>query len=48
MAPTQVLARQHYEDLKALVEPLGFKAVYLGGACLLYTSMGFLRESWLA
>ena len=32
MAPTQVLARQHYEDLKALVEPLGFKAVYLGGA----------------
>lgn len=32
MAPTQVLARQHYEDLCKLVEPLGLCAVYLGGA----------------
>lgn len=32
MAPTQVLAQQHYLDLKKLVEPLGFKTVYLGGA----------------
>lgn len=24
MAPTQVLAKQHYEDLKSLVEPLGY------------------------
>ena len=32
MAPTQVLARQHYEDLKNLVEPLGYKVVFLGGS----------------
>lgn len=32
MAPTQVLARQHYEDLKALVEPLGYKVAFLGGS----------------
>lgn len=31
MAPTQVLARQHYEDLKDLVEPMGYKVVFLGG-----------------
>lgn len=32
MAPTQVLARQHYEDLVALVEPLGFRVGYFGGS----------------
>lgn len=30
MAPTQVLARQHYEDLNALLAPHGYEAVYLG------------------
>ncbi len=30
MAPTQVLARQHYEELRRLTEPLGFKTVFLG------------------
>lgn len=30
MAPTQVLAKQHYEDLKGLVEPYGYSVVYLG------------------
>lgn len=29
MAPTQVLAHQHMEDLKALVEPYGYKVAYL-------------------
>lgn len=29
MAPTQVLAKQHYEDLDALVSPLGYHVVYL-------------------
>lgn len=29
MAPTQVLAKQHYLDLKALVEPLGYQVAYL-------------------
>lgn len=29
MAPTQVLAQQHWEDLKALVEPYGFTVAYL-------------------
>lgn len=32
MAPTQVLARQHYTDLQALVEPLGYKVGFLGGS----------------
>ena len=31
MAPTQVLARQHYDDLKALMEPFGYTVAYLGG-----------------
>ena len=30
MAPTQVLARQHYADMTALFEPLGVKVTYLG------------------
>lgn len=30
MAPTQVLALQHYEELTRLAEPLGFKTVFLG------------------
>lgn len=30
MAPTKVLAKQHYENLKELVEPLGYKVVFLG------------------
>lgn len=30
MAPTQVLARQHYEDLQNLVSKHGYKVVYLG------------------
>lgn len=30
MAPTQVLAKQHYEDLKTLVEPFGCSVEYLG------------------
>lgn len=30
MAPTQVLARQHYEDITSMLEPFGLKAVYLG------------------
>lgn len=29
MAPTQVLAQQHWEDLKTLVEPLGYTVAYL-------------------
>lgn len=29
MAPTQVLAQQHWEDLKALVEPFGYTVAYL-------------------
>lgn len=32
MAPTQVLAYQHYLDLCKLAEPCGFKVVYLGGS----------------
>lgn len=30
MAPTQVLARQHYDTLAPMAEKFGFKAVYLG------------------
>lgn len=30
MAPTQVLAKQHYEDLRMLVEPFGCVVEYLG------------------
>lgn len=30
MAPTLVLARQHYEDLSALAEPFGVSVVWLG------------------
>lgn len=30
MAPTQVLARQHYADLSALVNPFCYEAAYLG------------------
>lgn len=30
MAPTQVLARQHYEDVAAIMEPYGIKVAYLG------------------
>lgn len=30
MAPTQVLAKQHYEGLRELVEPLGYTVEYLG------------------
>lgn len=30
MAPTQVLARQHYESLQEIVGPMGFTTVYLG------------------
>ena len=29
MAPTQVLARQHYEELRDLVEPIGFHVAFL-------------------
>lgn len=29
MAPTQILAGQHYEDLKAIAEPLGYQVAYL-------------------
>lgn len=32
MAPTQVLAQQHYNELKKLVEPLGFTVAFLGGS----------------
>lgn len=31
MAPTQVLAQQHYEELKRLVEPHGIKVAFFGG-----------------
>ena len=31
MAPTQVLAKQHYEDFSNLVAPFGLKTVLLGG-----------------
>lgn len=31
MAPTLVLARQHYEELTALAEPLGIRVVWLSG-----------------
>lgn len=30
MAPTQVLAQQHYEEISRLTAPLGFKTVFLG------------------
>lgn len=30
MAPTQILARQHYDDISAMVEQLGIKVAYLG------------------
>ena len=32
MAPTQVLARQHYDDLQKLMAPLGYRVAYLGGS----------------
>lgn len=32
MAPTQVLARQHYDDLVSLMAPLGRRVVFLGGS----------------
>ena len=32
MAPTQVLARQHYEEISGIVGHLGYKAAYLGGS----------------
>ena len=32
MAPTEVLARQHYENAKALLEPLGMKVGLLSGS----------------
>lgn len=31
MAPTGVLAKQHYEELKSYVEPMGLSCVYLAG-----------------
>lgn len=31
MAPTNVLAKQHYEEMKGYLEPLGFKVVFLSG-----------------
>lgn len=31
MAPTGVLAKQHYTELKSYVEPMGLKCVYLSG-----------------
>lgn len=31
MAPTQILAKQHFDDLRALTEPLGIRAAYAGG-----------------
>ena len=31
VAPTQVLARQHYEEVKKIVEPLGITVSFLGG-----------------
>lgn len=34
MAPTQVLAQQHYDELVKLVEPLGMNVVLLGGTKL--------------
>lgn len=34
MAPTQILAKQHYEDLCALCEPLGIQVAFVGGGKL--------------
>ena len=31
MAPTEILAEQHYFNIKALVEPRGLRAVFLKG-----------------
>jgi len=31
MAPTGILARQHYEELKSYVEPMGLKVAFLSG-----------------
>lgn len=31
MAPTSVLAKQHYEELRSMTSHLGFETVYLGG-----------------
>lgn len=31
MAPTLVLAQQHYKELREMAEPLGFKVAFLGG-----------------
>lgn len=33
MAPTEILARQHYNDISKLFEPLGIKTVLLTGNC---------------
>ena len=34
MAPTQVLARQHYEELCRLVEPIGLNVAFFGGQAM--------------
>ena len=34
MAPTQVLAQQHYDELKKLVEPHGMKVAFFGGTTM--------------
>ena len=44
MAPTQVLARQHYEDLKNLVEPFGIRVAFLGGKMKKSEEKEILRE----
>lgn len=34
MAPTQVLAQQHCDELRRLVEPIGMKVAFFGGAAM--------------
>lgn len=44
MAPTQVLARQHYEEMSAMLQPLGIHVVYLGSELKAKEKAKTLRE----
>ena len=45
MAPTQILAQQHYEDLVKLVEPYGIEVAFVSGQCLRKAEQTALQES---
>ena len=44
MAPTQILAKQHYDDLVRLCEPLGISVAYVGGGTLRKAEQRALEE----